>query len=132
MVFRNLSIFSGEEQWRPRKFHWVISWVDLRFPSCCSDLYLYELKPEIIKCDMTGLTFRQISISAIPFGMGGLHMESPLCQLLNSVCSSTDHTDGGPAQNPESRSGAGFETRRISVLRILLGAISTSLSTVSL
>ncbi|MCJ1437136.1 hypothetical protein MMC27_006521 [Xylographa pallens] len=110
MVFRNLSVCYAGKQWCPGKFCMVISWVDPSCPSSPGELYLYKIKPDDSLWHITVQVLRQMRISTVPLGFGGLHKESPLRQLQPSIWSSTDYTDGGLAINPKVKSDLDIES----------------------
>ncbi|MCJ1394895.1 hypothetical protein MMC18_007775 [Xylographa bjoerkii] len=108
MVFRNLSVSYGGEQ-RPmskkHQFCMVIIWVDPSSPSRPGELYLYKPTPDRSARPNKIHGLRQIRISSVPPGIGGLHKESPLRQQQDSIWCSTDQTDGGLVLNPKVKSG---------------------------
>ena len=110
MVFQNLSVCYAGEQWCSEKFRMVISWVDPSCPISPGELYLYRFKPGDSLWYIKAQALRQIRISTVPLGVGGLHKESPLRQLQHSIWSSTDYIDGGLAVSPKVTSNLGMES----------------------
>ncbi|MCJ1283360.1 hypothetical protein MMC26_002688 [Xylographa opegraphella] len=110
MVFRNLSVCYASKQWCPQKFRMVISWVDPWCPSSPAELFLYKVKPGDSLRHTKLQALRQIRISTVPLGLGGLHKESPLRQLHQSIWTSNDYTDGGLALNPKVNSDLDIES----------------------
>ncbi|MCJ1378488.1 hypothetical protein MMC17_001587 [Xylographa soralifera] len=113
MVFRNLSVCYAGKQWCPEKFRMVISWVNPSCPSSPGELYLYKIKSGDSLWHIKTQTLREMRISSVPLGFGGLHKESPLRQLQQSIWSSTDYTDGGLAFNPKIKPDLGIERNTI-------------------
>ena len=110
MVFRNLSVCYTGKQWCLKKFRMVISWVNPSCPSSAGELYLYKIKPCDSLWNINVQALKQIKISRVPHGFGGLHKESPLRQLQQSIWSSTDYTDGGLALNPKVKPDLGIDS----------------------